>query len=59
MLDDNLATIVGAIEEGRGIYENIQKFLRFLFSTNLSEVLLIAAGAILAFALNLLDINGA
>ena len=55
LLDDNFATIVGAVEEGRGIYENIQKFLRFLFSTNLSEVLLIAAGAVLAFALDLRD----
>jgi Ca2+-transporting ATPase len=53
LLDDNFATIVRAVEEGRGIYENIQKFLRFLFSTNLSEVLLIACGAPLAFALDL------
>ena len=59
LLDDNFATIVGAIEEGRGIYENIQKFLRFLFSTNLSEVLLVAGGALLAFALNLRDDAGA
>ena len=55
LLDDNFATIVGAVEEGRGIYENIQKFLRFLFSTNLSEVLLVAGGALLAFALDLRD----
>ena len=52
LLDDNFATIVRAVEEGRGIYENIQKFLRFLFSTNLSEVLLVASGAVLAFALD-------
>jgi len=58
LLDDNFATIVGAVEEGRGIYENIQKFLRFLFSTNLSEVLLVAAGALLAFALDLRDEAG-
>jgi Ca2+-transporting ATPase len=59
LLDDNFATIVGAVEEGRGIYENIQKFLRFLFSTNLSEVLLVAAGAVLAFGLDLRDATGA
>jgi Ca2+-transporting ATPase len=59
LLDDNFATIVGAVEEGRGIYENIGKFLRFLFSTNLSEVLLIAAGAMLAFAIDLRDTTGA
>jgi len=59
LLDDNFATIVGAVEEGRGIYENVQKFLRFLFSTNLSEVLLVAVGAALAVALNLRDEAGA
>ena len=59
LLDDNFATIVGAVEEGRSIYENIQKFLRFLFSTNLSEVLLVAAGAVLAFAIDLRDNTGA
>jgi len=59
LLDDNFATIVGAIEEGRGIYENIQKFLRFLFSTNLSELVLVAGGAVLAFVLGLRDTSGA
>jgi Ca2+-transporting ATPase len=59
LLDDNFATIVTAVEEGRSIYENIQKFLRFLFSTNLSEVLLVAAGAILAFSLDIRDNAGA
>jgi Ca2+-transporting ATPase len=58
LLDDNFATIVGAVEEGRGIYENIQKFLRFLFSTNLSEVLLVSAGALLAFTMDFRDAEG-
>lgn len=59
LLDDNFATIVRAIEEGRAIYENIQKFLRFLFSTNLSEVLLVSIGALLAFAIDLRGADGA
>jgi Ca2+-transporting ATPase len=59
LLDDNFATIVGAVEEGRGIYENIQKFLRFLFSTNLSELVLVAGGAVLAFVLDVRDNGGA
>jgi Ca2+-transporting ATPase len=59
LLDDNFATIVGAVEEGRSIYENIQKFLRFLFSTNLSEVLLVSAGTVAAFVVGLRDEAGA
>jgi len=58
LLDDNFATIVGAVEEGRAIYENIQKFLRFLFSTNLSEILLVGAGVMLAYVLGLRDADG-
>lgn len=52
LLDDNLATLVAAIEEGRSIYENIQKFLRFLFTTNLSEVLVVAVGVVMAYFSN-------
>ena len=58
LLDDNFATIVGAVEEGRDIYENVQKFLRFLFSTNLSEVLVVSGGALVAFAMNLRSETG-
>jgi Ca2+-transporting ATPase len=59
LIDDNFATIVSAVEEGRVIYANIQKFVRFLFSTNLSEVLLVATGALLAVAMDLRDSSGA
>ncbi|MCS6868987.1 cation-transporting P-type ATPase [Thermus sp.] len=58
LLDDNFATIVAAIEEGRSIYENIQKFIRFLFSTNLSEVLVVALGMVFAAWLGLRDAAG-
>ena len=58
LLDDNFATIVAAIDEGRNIYENIQKFVHFLFSTNVSLVLLVAIGAIGSAVLDLRDPDG-
>lgn len=58
LLDDNFATIVGAIEEGRAIYENILSFIRFTFSTNVALVLLIVVGAIGSYTLGLRDAAG-
>ena len=58
LLDDNFATIVAAIEEGRSIYENIQKFIRFFFSTDLALIVLMIAGLALAFLLGFKDPAG-
>ena len=55
LLDDNFATIAAAIEEGRSIYANILKFLRFLFSTNVALVVLIAICVTGAALLDLRD----
>lgn len=55
LLDDNFATIAAAVEEGRSIYTNIVKFLRFLFSTNVALVLLIAICVTGAALLDLRD----
>ncbi len=48
LTDDNFASIVAAIEEGRGIFANIRKFLRFLLSSNIGEILFIFFGVVLA-----------
>jgi Ca2+-transporting ATPase len=58
LMDDNFATIVAAIEEGRNIYENIQKFIRFFFSTDLALILLMTAGLGMAFLLGIKDPAG-
>jgi Ca2+-transporting ATPase len=57
LADDNFATIVNAVEEGRGIYDNIRKFIRLLLSTNLDEILLVAVTTLLRLPLPILPIQ--
>ena len=51
LADDNFATIVGAVEEGRRIYANIRKSIQFLLSSNLSEVIGVFAATMMGFKL--------
>lgn len=51
LADDNFATIVSAVEEGRRIYDNIRKSIQFLLASNLSEVLSIFFASILGFTI--------
>ncbi len=54
LLDDNFATLVSAVEEGRTIYSNILKVIKFLMTGNLAEILLISVASFLALPAPLL-----
>lgn len=59
LVDDNFATIVEAVREGRGIFDNIRKFLRYLLSGNMGEVLTVFLGVVGASIIGLTDPNSA
>ena len=57
LLDDNFATIKAAIKEGRNIYENIRKFVRYLLASNVGEILVMLFAMLLALPLPLVPIQ--
>ncbi len=57
LADDNFASIVSAVDEGRGIYDNIKKFVRFLLAVNFAEIFFVAAAMLLRLPLPLLPLQ--
>lgn len=57
LLDDNFATLVSAVEQGRGIYANIRKFVRYLLSCNIGEVITMFAGIIMGLPIVMLPVQ--
>jgi Ca2+-transporting ATPase len=57
LADDNFATIVAAVEEGRGIYKNIQKFIYYLLSCNAGEIIVMFLSSLFGFPLPLYPIQ--
>jgi len=57
LMDDNFATIKSAIKEGRNIYENIRKFIRYLLASNVGEILVMLFAMMLAMPLPLVPVQ--
>lgn len=57
LLDDNLATLVDAVEQGRCVYANIRKFVRYLLSCNIGEVLTMFLGIVMGMPVVLLPVQ--
>jgi len=57
LLDDNFATIVAAVEEGRVVYDNIRRFIKYLLTCNTSEIAVMVFGPLLGMPLPLLPLQ--
>jgi Ca2+-transporting ATPase len=57
LLDDNFATIVSAVREGRRIYDNLRRFLRYIVTTNSSEILIVLVAPLLGLPIPLLPLQ--
>ncbi len=57
LLDDNLATLVNAVEQGRCVYSNIRKFVRYLLSCNIGEVLTMFVGILMGMPIVMLPVQ--
>lgn len=57
LMDDNLATLVSAVEQGRCVYDNIRKFVRYLLSCNIGEVLTMFLGILMGMPVVLLPVQ--
>lgn len=57
LTDDNFATIVSAVKEGRMIFDNIRKFIKYLLSCNLGEILIMGAAAFVGMPLPLIPVQ--
>jgi magnesium-transporting ATPase (P-type) len=57
LLDDNFSTIVAAVEEGRAIYDNIRKFVRYVLAGNVGEIFVMLFGPFLGLPLPLLPLQ--
>lgn len=59
LADDNFASIITAVKQGRGIYDNLRKVLRYLLSSNMGEVFTVFCGVVFASVLGLIQADGA